>query len=94
MAGVPRPEEVDADVVVYVTAYCGYCRAAERHLRARGTPFVAIDVTHEPAARRWLVEATGRTTVPQIFIRGRSVGGYDDMVELDDVGALDRLLAG
>lgn len=93
MSGFPRPDELDADVVLYVTAYCGYCRAAERHLKARGTPFTAVDVTRDPAARRWLVDATGRTTVPQIFIHGRSIGGYDDMVELDEAGHLDRLLA-
>jgi glutaredoxin 3 len=44
--------------------------------------------------RRWLVEATGRTTVPQIFIDGEAVGGYTDIRALDERGVLDRMLAG
>ncbi|MBK8261358.1 MAG: glutaredoxin [Nannocystis sp.] len=90
----PRPDEVDSAVVLYVTRFCGYCFAAERHLRRLGAPYVAIDVSSDPTARRWLVELTGQTTVPQIFIRGRSIGGYSDMIALDEEGALAPLLAG
>ena len=39
-------------------------------------------------------EATGRSTVPQIFINGKHIGGSDDLLELDAKGELDKLLAG
>ena len=35
---------------------------------------------------------SARGTVPQIFIDGQSIGGYDDIRRLDATGELDRLL--
>jgi glutaredoxin 3 len=55
--------------------------------------FRHIDASGDPTTRRWLAEVTGQTTVPQIFINGRPVGGYTDIRALDDDGELDRLLA-
>jgi glutaredoxin 3 len=83
-----------AQVTIYTRQWCGYCTAAERLLRSKGVAFENIDCTGDPAKRKWLVEVTGRTTVPQIFIDGRAIGGYDDMRALDRSGELDRLLAG
>ncbi len=82
-----------ATVRIYTTAYCGYCRAAERLLDRKQVAYTNTDVTRDPATRRWLVEATGRTTVPQIFINDRPVGGFDDLDALDRRGQLDALLA-
>ena len=83
-----------ADVKIYTREACGYCTAAIRLLTEKGVKFQHIDATGDPETRRWLVEATGQTTVPQIFIDGRSVGGYTDLRALDQRGELDRLLAG
>jgi glutaredoxin 3 len=63
-------------------------------LRAKGVEFEQIDVDGDAKMRRWLVEATGRTTVPQIFIDGEPIGGYTDMRALDERGVLDDMLAG
>ncbi len=83
-----------ADVVVYTTGYCGFCWAAKRHLDDRQVPYEEIDVTGDRAARRALAKkARGRTTVPQIFIGGRSIGGYTELRALDRRGELDTLLA-
>jgi len=55
--------------------------------------FEEIDTTGNHEMRRWLASATGgRTTVPQIFIDGRSIGGYDELKALDRTGELDRML--
>jgi glutaredoxin 3 len=81
-------------VKIYTTATCGYCRAALRLLTDKGVAFDHQDVTGDAATRRWLAEETGRTTVPQIFIGDRAIGGYDDLAELNRRGELDRLLAG
>ncbi len=80
-----------AKVVIYSTGYCGYCRSAEGLLRARGILFERIDVSSDPARRRWLVQATGRWTVPQIFIDDVSIGGFTDLQKLDRTGELATL---
>ena len=82
-----------ADVKIYTREGCGYCTAAIRLLKSKGVQFRHIDASGDPTTRRWLAEVTGQTTVPQIFINGRPVGGYTDIRALDDEGELDRLLA-
>jgi len=83
-----------AHVTIYTRQWCGYCTAAESLLKDKGVAFEKIDCTGDQEKRRWLAEATGRSTVPQIFIDGRAIGGYDDMRALERHGELDKLLAG
>jgi glutaredoxin 3 len=80
-------------VTIYTTNACGYCVAAKNLLRRRGIAYEEIDVTGKPEKRAWLVEATGRRTVPQIFIRGEAIGGYDELAALDREGKLAALVA-
>lgn len=82
-----------ADVVIYTTPTCPYCIRAKALLAKKGVAFQNIDVSGDYEKRRWLADVTGRTTVPQIFINGRSMGGYDDIAALDRRGQLDPLLA-
>ena len=79
------------DVTMYTTRVCPYCVAAKRLLSARGIPYEDVDVTGDDGKRKWLVEATGRKTVPQIFIKGEAIGGYDDLAALDSAGKLAGL---
>ena len=81
-----------ADVKIYTRRWCGYCTAALNLLDEKGVEYEHVDATGDHATRRWLQEVTGRSTVPQIFIDGRPVGGYDDLRALDRKGELDRLL--
>lgn len=83
-----------AHVTIYTRKWCWYCSAAERLLKDKGVTFENIDCSGDHEKRTWLAKVTGRTTVPQIFIAGRSIGGYDDMRALDRRGELDKLLAG
>ena len=70
-------------VVVYTTRYCPYCTAAKKLLESRKVSFKEVDVTDDDAMREKLVEMTGgRETVPQIFVDGKSIGGYDDLAHL------------
>lgn len=82
-----------AEVVIYVAGYCAYCDRAKALLRRKGVVFREVDLTGDAEKRAWLAQLTGRRTVPQIFIGGRSVGGYDDIAALDRRGELDPLLA-
>jgi len=82
-----------AEVKIYTTNWCGYCRSAERLLDKKAVKYENKDVTSDAATRRWLADITGRTSVPQVFINGKAVGGYDDIAALDRRGELDKLLA-
>ena len=78
---------------VYSTLICPYCIRAKALLNAKGVPYENIDVTGNAAMRAWLVQQTGRRTVPQIFIGDESIGGFDELRALDRTGELDRKLA-
>jgi glutaredoxin 3 len=75
-------------VTIYTTSTCGYCVAAKNLLHRRGIAYEEVDVTGNAEKRAWLVQVTGRRTVPQIFIRGEAIGGYDDLAALDREGKL------
>ena len=82
-------------VTMYTSAYCGYCRRAERLLETKGiTDIEKIRVDVEPQARAAMMERTGRRTVPQIYIGDYHVGGYDELAALDRAGRLSVLLGG
>lgn len=80
-------------VVIYTTAFCGYCDRARRLLRERDIPFDDIDVTSDPDTRQRIIDETGHPTVPVILIDGALVGGSDDLAALDRAGGLDALAA-
>jgi glutaredoxin 3 len=82
-----------ANVVIYTTSYCPYCFRAKDLLDSKGVHYKEVDVSGDPEQRAWLLKATGRRTVPQIFINGKPVGGCDDIYALDRQGKLDPLLA-
>ena len=78
---------------MYCTAVCPYCVRAEHLLKHKGILEIEkIRVDLQPELRIAMMEKTGRRTVPQIYINGEHVGGYDDLVLLDHDGKLDELL--
>lgn len=80
------------DIEMYATDWCPYCTRARRLLEGKGATWREIDVDASSEARAQMRERSKRTSVPQIFIGGRHVGGYDDLKALDDAGELDPLL--
>lgn len=83
-----------ANVRIYTTPICPYCARAKSLLTRKGVEFEEIDVYMDAAARREMMQKSGRQTVPQIFIGERHIGGCDDLHELERAGELDPLLAG
>ena len=79
---------------MYTTAYCPYCVRAKQLLTRKGVAFEEIDVGNDDQLREQVVRETGRRTVPQIFIDGKPIGGFEELRALDDQGELDTLLAG
>lgn len=82
-----------AKVEIYTTPFCPYCVAAKRLLTQKGVDYVEIDVMRQPVERETMTRrASGRRTVPQIFIDGVGVGGSDELHALEREGKLDALL--
>ena len=83
-----------AKVEIYTKAFCPYCSRAMRLLAGKGVEPVEYDITMGGPQRQEMIQrANGRTTVPQVFIDGKHIGGSDDLAALDAQGGLDPLLA-
>ena len=80
-------------VQIYTTQICPYCHRAKALLRDKGVDYEEVDVMAIPGARDKMIDRTGRTSVPQIFVGDTHVGGCDDLYALESKGALDTLLA-
>jgi glutaredoxin 3 len=81
-------------VRMYTTQVCPYCIRAKALLKQRGVEQIdEIRVDLDPAQRDAMIALTGRRTVPQIFIGDTHVGGFDDLVALDQRGSLAPMLA-
>jgi glutaredoxin 3 len=81
-----------ADVVIYTRPFCGYCASALSLLNKKGVAFTEIEAGMDPDKRREMMDRSGRSTFPQIFIGGAHVGGCDDMMALERAGKLDPML--
>jgi len=82
-------------VEIYTKMFCPYCVRAKRLLGEKGVAFEEHDITLGGPQRAEMIQrANGRSTVPQIFIGDRHVGGSDDLAALERAGKLDPLLAG
>jgi len=80
-------------IEIYTKPLCPYCWRAKRLLKRKGVRFTEIDLWREPDRRaEMLARAEGRSTVPQIFIDGRGIGGSDELAALEQTGDLDGLL--
>ena len=80
-------------IEIYTQPWCPYCSRAVALLKKKGVEFHEINAPHGTPQRKEAVARSGQTTVPQIFIDGRHIGGSDDLVALDRAGKLDPLLA-
>lgn len=81
-------------IIIYTTSFCPYCVAAKRMLKKKGAKFTEVDVSNGKKRSDMIKISNGKSTVPQIFIGDRHVGGFDDLSELDAMDQLDPLLAG
>lgn len=79
-------------VVIYSSRLCGYCFAARRLLEEKAAQYQEISVDGRPDTRQQLRELSGQSTVPQIWIGETHVGGYTDLLALEQKGELDALL--
>ena len=81
-------------ILLYTTPFCGYCRATKELLRRKALDFEEVDVAFDEEKRAEMIDrAHGLRSVPQIFIHGRHVAGYDELALLEREGKLDAWLA-
>ncbi len=87
--------QANPKITIYTKSTCGYCHAAKDLLRQKNASYEEISVDGNMDAQRKMSErASGRWTVPQIFVGSTHVGGCDDLYALERAGKLDALLAG
>ncbi len=83
-----------AKVEIYTKTFCGFCVRARHLLQSKGVDFDEYVIDGGGPKREEMIQrANGRTTVPQIFIDGRHVGGCNDLYDLERDGTLNELLA-
>jgi glutaredoxin 3 len=82
-----------AQVTIYTRPGCGYCARALSLLSDKGVDFEEVHAGADPAKRQEMMERSGRSTFPQIFVGEKHIGGCDDMMALERRGELDALLA-
>ena len=82
------------NVLIYTSAWCPFCIRAKALLDQKGVAYEEIGVDGQPALRAEMTRKAGRTSVPQIWIGARHVGGCDDLFALERAGQLDALLKG
>ncbi len=79
-------------VEIYSSANCAYCVAAKNFLKQKGLDYTEIRIDTDPAERDKMLARAQRRTVPQIFIGGQHVGGYDDLTKADRDGSLAKMI--
>ncbi len=75
-------------IEIYTQSDCQYCAAARRLLEKRRLSFEEIELSHDPELAAQIAQRTRQTTTPHIFIDGVHIGGFDELVELDQEGKL------
>ncbi len=90
----PQPEQPDRpdqpDLEIYSLEWCPYCIKAKALLKAKDIPYRETDVTYDREQALEMVERSGRASVPQIFLNGAHVGGYDELAHITSTGLLDK----
>jgi glutaredoxin 3 len=81
-----------AHVTIYTRPFCGYCARALSLLQEKGADVTEIEAGMDPAKRREMMDRSGRSTFPQIFIGAEHIGGCDELMALDAAGQLDARL--
>lgn len=79
-------------IELYIIPNCPQCLLAQRLLNQKAAVFEKIDVYKDDAKKAWLKEVTGQSTLPQLFVNGRSFGGFDEMSALEHAGKLNLVL--
>lgn len=90
---INKSEEKMSKIVVYSKQICPYCVKAKALLKRKNLEFEEIMVNSQELQMEMIEKSGGRMTVPQIFIDDKSIGGCDELYELEASGELDKILS-
>ncbi|OUU80309.1 MAG: glutaredoxin 3 [Gammaproteobacteria bacterium TMED78] len=79
-------------IEIYTTDICGYCEAAKKLLQNKSLKYKEINMTNDKSLQLEIINKTGLKTVPQIFIDGKHIGGFNELRNLSITGKLDLLI--
>ena len=79
-------------IEIYGADFCGYCKRAEHLLINKGLKYTKYDVAHDKNKKIEMYKRTGYTSIPQIFINNKHIGGCSELFELDKSGKLDKMI--
>jgi len=82
----------NAKIEIYSNESCGYCSAARILLKKKGLDYEDIPIANDEQAFAEMRHRSGSTSVPQIFINDKSIGGFDELYELAESGELNKLI--
>ena len=85
--------EVMSEITVYTTEPCSFCARVKGLLKARGVEFSEINLSKDPVGRMELAQRTGMMSFPQVVVGDRLLGGFAEVQDAANSGALDELLA-
>ncbi|MAJ45627.1 MAG: glutaredoxin [Candidatus Marinimicrobia bacterium] len=80
-------------IKIYSTTWCQSCRFAKSLFETKNIEYEEINIEEVGISRLKLKEITGGHTVPQIVINGTSIGGYDQLIMLEQMNKLDELIS-
>jgi len=83
---------MNPEILIYTTSWCSYCHRAKALLDKKGVTYTEIDIEEFPEKRKEMEDRSNGTTVPQIFIDGKHIGGCDDLYALEEQNKLDQRL--
>lgn len=81
-------------IEIYSKFLCPYCSKAKRTLDKLGLSYQSIEITFNPHRRAEMIQRSGRTTVPQIFVGDVHIGGSDDLEAARESGLLNKVVTG
>ena len=79
-------------VIIYSAKWCGPCKVAKNILDSKGINYKEIDIEDENISRQKLKEITGGYTVPQIIINNKIIGGYNELLKIEQSGKLEKII--
>ena len=79
-------------VIIYSASWCGPCMNAKKLLDSKNIDYKEIDIEKANISRKELQKLTGGATIPQIIINENNIGGFDQLLDLNQSGDLDKLV--
>jgi glutaredoxin 3 len=85
--------KMSSEITIYTKSVCPYCTMAKLLLDKKGLSYTLKDAEQSDVFEEMMRKSEGRRTFPQIFIKDKAIGGFDDLNALNQSGDLDKMLA-